>query len=208
MSRGNKPVDGNSGEPTGNGEFIDPAVAAGNNSDGGITDSAGNRFDPTIHSSPDARNGDGTFRRKRGRKAGGHNSKSRSQVHSDIKETAVFLTQGLLLFHTSIAAMTNTPEMVLEEEEAKAVAESGLTLAAMYDVTPDPKLQAAINFAIIMGTTYGTRLVAIRARKSQEKEERRKGTAGMYDAEGRPIGTTSYSTGEWPIEPEASVPIN
>ena len=104
--------------------------------------------------------------------------------------------------------MTNTPEMVLEEEEAKAVAESGLTLAAMYDVTPDPKLQAAINFAIIMGTTYGTRLVAIRARKSQEKEERRKGTAGMYDAEGRPIGTTSYSTGEWPIEPEASVPIN
>jgi hypothetical protein len=157
--------------------------------------------------SPDSRNNDGTFRRKRGRKSGGNNSKSRSQVHSDIKETAVFLTQGLLLFHSSIAAMTQTPEMELEEEEAKAVAESGLTLAAMYDITPDPKLQAMLNFAIIMGMTYGTRIIAIRARKSQEKEERKPGTAGMYDADGNPIGTTTFTAEpgaqEWPLRERA-----
>lgn len=102
--------------------------------------------------------------------------------------------------------MTKTPEMELEEEEAKAVAESGLTLAAMYDITPDPKLQAAINFAIIMGTTYGTRIVAIRARKYQEKEEERKGTAGVYDADGAPMGTTSYSSEQWPIKPDVDTP--
>jgi hypothetical protein len=97
-----------------------------------------------------------------------------------------------MLFHTALAASTATPELLLEEEEAKAVAESTLTLAAMYDLTPDPKLQAMMNLAIILGTTYGTRYVAIRARKAQEKEEARKGNAGMYDADGNPIGTTTY----------------
>jgi hypothetical protein len=129
------------------GEFIDPAAAVGSgNGDGGITDSAGTRFDATIHSSPDARNNDGTFRRKRGRKPGGgnNNNRTRAQVHSDIKETAQFLAQGLLLFHASMAAMTKTPELILDGEEAQGLAESGLTLAAMYDITPDPKLQAAI----------------------------------------------------------------
>jgi hypothetical protein len=104
--------------------------------------------------------------------------------------------------------MTKTPELELEEEEAKALAESTLTLAAMYDLTPDPKLQAMMNLAIILGTTYGTRYVAIRARKSQEKEERRKGTAGVYDANGAPLGTTEYRT-EWPFDkPSDSAPVN
>lgn len=207
MSEGNS---GTKGEGGANG-FVDPAAAIGGGSGGTIRDSSGAEFDPTIHSSPDARNNDGTFRRKRGRKPGGGNSssRSRSQVHSDIKETAAFLAQGLLLFHTSMAAMTKTPELELEAQEAQGLAESGLTLAAMYDITPDPKLQAALLFASQVGMIYGTRIVAIRARKSQEKEERRKGTAGMYDADGNPIGTTSYSSAEWPIEPEShSVPIN
>jgi hypothetical protein len=79
----------------------------------------------------------------------------------------------------------------------------------MYDITPDPKLQALISFATQCGMIYGTRIIAIRARKSQEKEEKRKGTAGMYDAEGNPIGTTTFTTDEWPINAEsASVPIN
>jgi hypothetical protein len=107
-----------------------------------------------------------------------------------------------------MAAMTKTPELVLDGEEAQGLAESGLTLAAMYDITPDPKLQAAILFAGQVGMIYGTRIVAIRARKSQEKEERRKGTAGMYDSDGNPIGTTTYSAEpgaqEWPL----NQPIN
>lgn len=198
MSQGNSNSNGEGGS---NGDFIDPAAAAGNSGDGGITDSAGNRFDPTIHSSPDSRTRGGEFRRKRGRKSGGNNSKSRSQVHSDIKETAQFLAQGLLLFHASMAAMTQTPEMVLDSEEAHGLAESGLTLAAMYDITPDPKLQAAILFAGQVGMIYGTRIVAIRARKSQEREEKRSGKAGVYDGDGKPAGTTEYTrTDEWPIE--------
>jgi hypothetical protein len=90
--------------------------------------------------------------------------------------------------------MTQTPELVLDGEEAKGLAESGLTLAAMYDITPDPKLQAAILFAGQVGMIYGTRIVAIRARKSQEKEEKRSGRAGIYNPDGSPAGTTEYSS--------------
>lgn len=108
-----------------------------------------------------------------------------------------------------MAAMTKTPELELDSQEATGLAESGLTLAAMYDIQPDPKLQAAILFAGQVGMIYGTRVVAIKARKSQEKEERRKGTAGMYDDQGNPIGTTSFTSEQWPLKPESnSVPIN
>jgi hypothetical protein len=202
MPRGNSIPDSESGSA---GKPIDPAASIGGsgNGDGGITDSAGNRFDPTVHSSPDSRNADGTFRRKRGRKAGGSNTKSRSQIHSDIKETAQFLASGLVIFHASMAAMTKTPELELDGEEAQGLAESGLTLAAMYDITPDPKLQAAILFAGQVGMIYGTRIVAIRARKRQEEKETKPHTAGLYDANGNPIGTTTYSAEqgatEWPL---------
>lgn len=100
--------------------------------------------------------------------------------------------------------MTKTPELEMEYAEAYGVTDSGLTLAAMYDITPDPKLQAALIFAGQIGMVYGTRVIAIRARKAQEKAETRKGTAGMYDNAGNPIGTTTFTNSdEWPINAEA-----
>lgn len=105
-----------------------------------------------------------------------------------------------------MAAMTKTPELELDDEEANGLATSGLTLAAMYDITPDPKLQAAILFAGQVGMIYGTRIVAIRARKSQEKEEKRKGVAGVYGPNGEAMGTTSYSAEEWPFNPPPNNP--
>lgn len=97
----------------------------------------------------------------------------------------------------------------MEYAEAYGVTDSGLTLAAMYDITPDPKLQAALIFAGQLGMVYGTRIVAIRARKVQEKAETRKGTAGVYGADGSPAGTTTYATEEWPVNGESqSVPLN
>lgn len=105
-----------------------------------------------------------------------------------------------------MAAMTQTPELILDGEEAQGLAESGLTLAAMYDITPDPKLQAAILFAGQVGMIYGTRFVAIRSRKSQEREEMQKGKAGVYNGDGQPMGTTDYTKEEWPVEPKPTGP--
>jgi len=105
--------------------------------------------------------------------------------------------------------MTKTPELELDAEEANGLATSGLTLAAMYDITPDPKLQAAILFAGQVGMIYGTRIVAIRARKSQEKKEKEPGTAGVWTSDGSPAGTTTYTAetaqSEWPVEKPHSI---
>lgn len=197
MSKPNKTTGNENG---GTGEFIDPAAATGNGTgsgDGGsgdgsvIRDANGTEFDGSIHIHPDKRNADGSFRRKRGRRGSG--SKSKSQVYSDIEKSAEMLTKGLVVFHATLAAMTKTPELVLAEEEAKGLSESGLTLLSMYDIKPDPKVEAAILFAGQIGLIYGTRIVAIKARKAHEREaERKGGTAVVYDANGFATGTTPF----------------
>ncbi len=99
-----------------------------------------------------------------------------------------------MIFHMSLAAITKTPELQLEEAEAKGLSESGLTLLSLYDIRPDPKIEAAILFAGQIGLVYGTRIVAIKARKKQEKKEKQPGTAGMYGPDGSPLGTTTFTT--------------
>lgn len=184
---------------------IDPATAVGgigNGTSGGsdgerITDGAGTVFDPREHIHPDKRNADGSFRRKRGRKSGS-GSKARAQVYSDIEKSAEMLTKGLLLFHTSLAAMTQTPELMLAEEEAKGLSESGLTLLSLYDIRPDPKIEAAIIFASQVGLVYGTRIVAIKNRKAAEAKAKREQKATVYSADGEFQGETNFSFGPPP----------
>lgn len=108
------------------------------------------------------------------------------------------LTKGLMIFHTSLAAMTKTPELMLDESEAKGLSESGLTLLSLYDVRPDPKVEAAIIFASQIGLVYGTRFVAIKARKAQEAKAEKEKKAAVYNAEGEFQGTTEYNFGPPP----------
>src|SRR4051812_16473853 len=113
-------------QSTGNGnngdtEFVDPsaAVGGGTSDDGGTTgtirDSAGTEFDGRIHSGPGIRNRDGTFTRRRGRRSGP--SQNKTKVHSDLKASTEMLTKALLISHVTIAAMTKTPEIALDERE-------------------------------------------------------------------------------------------
>lgn len=102
-----------------------------------------------------------------------------------------------MIFHSSLAAITRTPELELDESEAKGLSESGLTLLSLYDIRPDPKVEAAIMFAGQVGLIYGTRVVAIRARKAQAKKAASEGSAEVFTANGAPAGTTEYT--EWPI---------
>lgn len=111
------------------------------------------------------------------------------------------LTRGLMVFHMSLAAILKTPELQLDEQEAKGLSESGLTLLSLYDIRPDPKVEAAIMFAGQVGLVYGTRVVAIRARIAQQRKETNEKRAGVYTADGEPAGTTEYHADEWPIQP-------
>lgn len=110
------------------------------------------------------------------------------------------LTRSLMVFHTMIAAATKTPELELDESEAKGLSESGLTLLSLYEIRPDPKVEAAIIFAGNVGFVYGTRIVAIRARKAQEAKAKKEKSAEVFGADGTPSGTTPFHREEWPID--------
>jgi hypothetical protein len=62
------------------------------------------------------------------------------------------------------------PEMELDKEEAKKLADASKEVAKHYSVYIDPKKLAIANLAAVAGFLYGPRAIAWRARKSGEKK--------------------------------------
>lgn len=77
----------------------------------------------------------------------------------------------LLSLHAMAAAATHTPELELDKDEANKLAVAGSEVAAHYAVNVDPKILAWINFGAALGMIYGTRIIAINARKGREKRK-------------------------------------
>jgi hypothetical protein len=179
---------------------VDPASFGGSSggSDGGsIRDAAGTEFDPAIHVGPDSRNNDGSFRRKRGRKAGS-GSHGKAKVHSNLEGSIEALTKGLAIFHIALATATKTPELVIEDSEAKSLATATVNVLDQYDIRPDPKIEAIIGLIGVSCATYIPRYMSIKMRKEQERKEKAAssngaGVAGIYDAEGNAMGTTGFN---------------
>jgi hypothetical protein len=70
----------------------------------------------------------------------------------------------LFSLHMMGAAILDTPELVLDEGEAKALADAAAKVAGHYNHTIDPRTVAWVNLAMVAGGIYGTRVFAIRAR--------------------------------------------
>lgn len=132
----------------------------------GSGDGGGEQFDPAIHVGPDKRNADGRFTRKRGRRA--NNSANSGNKKAQVSSSIDALTRALLIVHLGIASATKTPEMALDEEEGKLLAEATANVLAEFDIRPDPKLQAVIGLITAAGVVYGPRVVMIRARWKEE----------------------------------------
>lgn len=82
--------------------------------------------------------------------------------------------------HVALAVRTNTPELVVEEAEAKALAKSAQNVMRHYDVAPNQVVLDWIAFAGCLGSIYGTRAFAIAARRAREREEA-KGTGQVIN---------------------------
>lgn len=147
-------------------------TGSGNDSEGasGETDSSGTRFDPAIHSGPDKLNRDGTFRKKRGRKAGTGSGANRGKA-SDYSASLDAFTGMLAIVHVGLASVTKTPELVLEEDEAKSLAMASANVLEQFDITPDPRVTAVLGLVTTCGMIYGPRVYLIRERKREEKEK-------------------------------------
>lgn len=169
--------------------------SGGGNSGGTGGSDSGEQFDPSIHVAPDKRNRDGSFTRKRGRKAGGSYRSNPRQAASDLGTSIEALSKTLVIIHTGIAGVTGLPELVIDKAEGDMLANATANVLAQFDITPDPKTQAIIGMIMACGAVYGPRAFAYRMRKAQEAKETEPGTAGVYGPGGEAMGTTGFTEG-------------
>ena len=175
---------------------IDPATIDGSTD----RDSAGNfgsggteQFDPAIHVAPDKRNRDGSYTRKRGRKAGTTSNQNYNKKATNLSESIEQLSKVILFAHTGLAVATRCPEFELDKEESDYLAKASANVLEQFDITPDPKTQAIAGLIIALGTVYAPRYIMISARVKSEKKAKQEQTATVYNANGTYAGDTSYS---------------
>lgn len=144
----------------------------------GATDLFGTVFDPAVHSGADKLNADGSFRKKRGRRAGsggtaGTSASGGGRTKASISASVDALTRVLAIVHMGLAAATKSPEMMLTEDEAKSLSQATVNVLQHFDISPDPKIEAIVGLVVTAGTIYGPKLYTINERKKEEREERK-----------------------------------
>lgn len=93
-----------------------------------------------------------------------------------------------------VAGVTNTPELMIDENEAEYLARSTANVLEQFDMKPDPKIQAIVGLIIAAGTVYGPRAYMIKSRHAAEARERPAnakgfGTASVLNPDGTNMGT-------------------
>lgn len=161
-------ANGNSGfENGGSGveSVVDPRTLAGS----GTGDGSG-EFDPAA---PFGRFANGKPRKRapgggRGSVGGPAANGSVSQAQKALTSIDA-LTGSLLAIHTTLAALTSIPEIMIREEEAKLIAKNAADLMSTYGGSIDPRAMMWANLAMAMGSVYGPRVLHFYMRTKQEK---------------------------------------
>lgn len=112
-------------------------------------------------------NRDGTRRRKRGRKPGSSGGSHKSESKNVLKTGGI--EKILLSMHGMAAAFSNTPELALDPDEGKKLAEGFAEVAQFYDFGMTPEQAAWANFAMIAVPIYGSRIFVIWQRLKLER---------------------------------------
>lgn len=161
--------DADAGNSGGNGPAFFLGGGGDDRSDG--RDAGGNEWDADLHY-PDRRtNADGSFtKRKRRRKSNTSGGSNRNR--SDNSTGVEALSRMLGFVHLGLASVSKTPELVLTDDESKALASATATVLEEFDWTPDPKVQAIVGLITTAGVVYGPKVYFIRERKKAEKEAR------------------------------------
>ena len=111
--------------------------------------------------------GDGDGIRAR-RKYTRRKTASKASVPVDVLSAVLF--SG----HMMLAGITRVPELALAQPESDELAKALNTVSAFYNVEVAEKTLAWINLSMVAGTIYGTRLMAIRARRVEARQSRQK----------------------------------
>ena len=142
------------------GVYLDPAnLITGKRPSGNNGDDRG--------ASGDSPGDGGTAPKRRGRQPGTKN-KPKSAV--DVKSQAAGIEKLLLSLHTLAAAGLKYPELLLDQAEAKSLAEAIANVERHYSFGLSEKSADWGNLMLALGTVYGTRAMAIKWRLDQENK--------------------------------------
>lgn len=201
----NKPMFGS--DPNGIREFgSDPIATFGNNAepaierydDSGTTggDNSGADGDSSDRFERDdfgnlKYNRDGSPRKKRGRAKGWRANGKSSKARPNVLNVSGF-EKLLLSIHGMMAALTKTPELALEDAEAKALAEAAADVAQYYPLDIAPEIIAWINLSMVAIPIYASRVYLIVERQKAEKAARARNiTTSTSDAKAPVVGPSS-----------------
>lgn len=102
--------------------------------------------------------------KRRGRKPGSRNANGKTQA-LDINGVEAILFSA----HTILATIVKTPEIALDQIEARQMAEAIGNVSRHYDIAATQKTLDWANLIMAAGMIYGTRLYAIRAKRVANK---------------------------------------
>lgn len=173
VGSGEHEAPGGTGNATGD-EFGAFELGGVNGSGGssGELDSAGTPFDDRIHSG--TRRANGEWRKRRGPKSGGNSAPRVSGKKAGHSASLDALTNTLIIVHAAISTATKTPELAIEETEAKSLAGAVANVLEEFDIQPDPKVQAIVGLVIAAGSVYGPRMYLIRERQKAQRKVKEK----------------------------------
>lgn len=79
----------------------------------------------------------------------------------------------LAVIHGGIALATNVPELTLTDDESRELAKATVPVLEQFNFVPDPKYAAIFGLLMVAGKIYVPRGYMIRARMSEEREQKR-----------------------------------
>lgn len=79
----------------------------------------------------------------------------------------------ILYSHVGLAAALSAPELVLTEDEAKAITAVTVNMMEVFEVKPNPKVEAVAGFAMTVIPIYATKAFQIRNRRRKDRAAKR-----------------------------------
>ena len=79
--------------------------------------------------------------------------------------------------HQMAAAILHVPDLELDKEEARRLAEAAAAVGEHYRIGLDPRKAAWVNLAAVAGSIYGPRIMAAAIRRKKALEELKRATA-------------------------------
>lgn len=134
-------------------------------------------------------NKSGSPRKKRGRKPGSFNASKGNR--EDLKNSIDTLANMIGFAHIGIATISKCPEMALEENEAKAIAGATARVLEVFEIRPDPRIEAIVGFGATIGPIYASRYFMIRNRVKKEREDRANFSPDISNVNVFPMGNVS-----------------